>query len=124
MPAEPLNSPPASSSTGTGRVRKRCFFYLSGFDPKGAAHYHALYRDEAAKQAQVSGMSVEVGRRQKTAQGNAFWQVTAHNREGPESPESPAGTVETRYEFLRWDDIVREHWPRNQVRLRWDIVTT
>jgi hypothetical protein len=104
-----------------GRVRKRCVFYLSGFDPKGAAHYHALYRDEAAKQAQVSGMSVEVGRRQKTVLGNAFWQVTAHNPEGPDSPED---TVETRYEFLRWDDIVREHWPRNQLRLRWDIVTT
>ena len=105
----------------TGRVRRRCVFYLSGFDPKGAAYYHALYRDEAAKQAQVSGISIEVGRRQKTAQGNAFWQITAHNIEGPEEPADP---VETRYEFLRWDDIVRDHWPRNPVRLRWDIMTT
>jgi hypothetical protein len=116
-----------SISASTGQVRRRSVFYLSGFDPKGAAHYHALYRDEAAKQAQVSGMSVEVGRRKKTAQGDAFWQVTAHNPEGPEGPEGPEDPddpVETRYEFLRWDDIVREHWPRNQVRLRWDIVTT
>lgn len=112
---------PRSISASTGQVRRRSVFYLSGFDPKGAAHYHALYRDEAAKQAQVSGMSVEVGRRKKTAQGDAFWQVTAHNPEGPEDPDDP---VETRYEFLRWDDIVRDHWPRNQVRLRWDIVTT
>jgi hypothetical protein len=114
MQAQPI-------SASSGQVRKRSVFYISGFDPKGAAHYHALYRDEAAKQAQVSGMSIEVGRRQKTAQGDDFWQVTAHSPEGPEPPDDP---VETRYEFLRWDDIVRAHWTRNQVRLRWDIVTT
>jgi hypothetical protein len=96
-------------------VRKRCVFYLSGFDPKGAAHYHALYRDEAAAQAQVSGLDVTVGRRQKTAAGNAFWEVSAN---------PPEGAVETRYEFLRWDDIVRQHWPRSQGRLVKDLVTT
>ncbi len=114
MQAQPI-------SALSGQVRRRSVFYLSGFDPKGAAHYHALYRDEAGKQARVSGMSIEVGRRQKTTQGNSFWQVTAHNPENPEDDDDP---VETRYEFLRWDDIVREHWPRNQVRLRWVIVTT
>jgi hypothetical protein len=96
-------------------VRKRCVFYLSGFDPKGAAHYHALYRDEAAAQAKVSGLEVAVGRRQKTAEGNAFWDVAATPAEG---------AVETRYEFLRWDDIVRQHWPRSQTRLVRDLITT
>jgi hypothetical protein len=96
-------------------VRKRCVFYLSGFDPKGAAHYHALYRDEAAAQALVSGLHVAVGRRQKTADGNAFWELAA---------TTPAGAVQTRYEFLRWDDIVRQHWPRSQGRLVKDLVTT
>ena len=110
-----------SSFVRTGQVRKRSVFYISGFDPKGAAHYHTLYRDESAKQTQVSGMSVEVGRRQRTAHGNTFWQVTSHN---PATSESPESRVETHYEFLRWDDIVREHWPRNQIRLRWDMVTT
>jgi hypothetical protein len=96
-------------------VRKRCVFYLSGFDPKGAARYHALYRDEAAAQAQVSGLKVTVGRRQKTAEGNAFWDISA---------AEPEGAVETRYEFLRWDDIVRQHWPRSQARLVKDLITT
>jgi hypothetical protein len=96
-------------------VRKRCVFYLSGFDPKGAAHYHALYRDEASAQAKVSGLEVAVGRRQKTAEGNAFWDISA---------AAPEGTVETRYEFLRWDDIVRQHWPRSQARLAKDLITT
>jgi hypothetical protein len=96
-------------------VRKRCVFYLSGFDPKGAAHYHALYRDEAAAQAKVSGLELMIGRRQKSAESNAFWEISAATAEDP---------VETRYEFLRWDDIVRQHWPRSQARLVKDLITT
>ena len=105
----------APVSSAAGQVRRRSVFYLSGFDPKGAAHYHALYRDEAAKQAQLSGMQIEVGRRQRTAPGNSFWRVRA---------QTPEGVVQTHYEFLRWDDIVRQHWPRNQARLLQDIVRT
>lgn len=96
-------------------MRRRCVFYLSGFDPKGAAHYHALYRDEAARQTQVSGLEVTVGHRQKTTDGNAFWDVFATPAEG---------AVETRYEFLRWDDIVRQHWPRSQATLIKDLIRT
>ena len=96
-------------------MRRRCVFYLSGFDPRGAAHYHALYRSEAAAQAQVSGLQVTVGRRQKTAEGNAFWEVSA---------KPPEGAVNTRYEFMRWDDIVRQHWPRSHARLVKDLVST
>lgn len=96
-------------------VRKRCVFYLSGFDPKGAAYYHALYRDEAAAQAEVSGLEVTVGLRQKTTDGNTFWDVNSH---------SAGGAVETHYEFLRWDDIVRQHWPRSRARLLKDLVST
>ena len=114
MQAQPI-------SAFSGPVRRRSVYYLSGFDPKGAAHYHALYRNEAVKQALVSGMSIEVGHRKKTAEGNAFWQVTAHN---PEGPEGLRELVETSYEFLHWDDIVRDHWPRSQLRLRWIIITT
>ena len=96
-------------------VRKRCVFYLSGFDPKGSAFYHALYRDQAAAQAAVSGLEVTVGLRQKTTHGNAFWDVNAH---------SVGVAVETHYEFLRWDDIVRQYWPRSKARLLKDLVST
>ena len=97
-------------------VRRRTVFYIGGFDPKGAAHYHALYRDEAAKQALVSGLNIDVGKRQKSANGNAFWSLQAPGLDGT--------NVQTRYEIMRWDDIVRQHWPRNQVRLVWDMLTT
>ena len=87
-----------------GAVRKRCVFYLSGFDPKGAAHYHALYRDEAKLQSAVSGQRIEVGPRKRQANGNFAWQV--------ESSED-GFDVSTHYEFMRWDDVVRAHWQRN-----------
>lgn len=90
------------------RVRRRCVLYLSGFDPKGAAHYHALYRDESAKQALTTGFEVAVGPRCKNAQGNPTWDVRA---------EDDGVVVETDYEFLRWDDVVRQHWPRQDWRV-------
>ena len=96
-------------------VHRRTVFYIGGFDPKGAAHYHALYRDEAAKQAQVSGLTINVGKRQKSARGNAFWKLEA---------SGSGGVVQSHYEVMRWDDIVRQHWPRNQARLVWDMLTT
>jgi len=63
----------------------------------------------------VSGLNIKVGKRQKSARGNAYWLNEAC---GPE------GLVQSRYEVLRWDDIVRQHWPRNQVRLAWDMIAT
>ena len=96
-------------------VRRRCVFYVSGFDPKGAAFYHGLYREQAALQSTVNGMRIEVGLRQRLPGGNSFWDVKA---------EPPEGTVHTHYELMCWDDIVRAHWPKGQLHLWWMIFTT
>lgn len=80
-------------------VRRRHVFFLGGFDPKGASWYHALYARHAAAQGRVSGTHYEVGPRRRCEDGNAAWTVRH------------AG-VETRYEYVRWDDLVRAHWPR------------
>lgn len=100
---------PATPAPEAGRVRRRHVLYLSGFDPQGPSHYHALYAEQAALQAQVSGDRIEVGPRQRTG-ANAAWDVLCQPADGGSS-------VETSYEFLRWDDIVRQHWPRGQARL-------
>jgi pimeloyl-ACP methyl ester carboxylesterase len=96
-------------------VRSRTVFFLSGFDPKGAAHYHALYRDEAARQASAGGLSIQTGPRRRLDNGDACWSLSAG---------TPSGPVTTRYHFMRWDDIVRKHWPRGSAELWFEVVRT
>lgn len=97
------------SPRAPGGVRRRHVLYLSGFDPQGPGHYHALYAEQAALQARVNGVRIEVGPRERAGM-NAAWDVRW-------DPGEPGQAVDTRYEFLRWDDIVRGHWPRGQWRL-------
>jgi hypothetical protein len=84
-------------------VRRRHVFFLAGFDPKGASYYHALYKAQAQLQVSLQGVSYEVGPRVRCPDGNSQWQVKCI---------SSSGTTETLYEHVRWDDIVRSHWPR------------
>lgn len=91
------------AAAAAGPVRRRHVFYLSGFDPRGAAFYHRMYRDEAEKHFALSGVALDVGPRRALGPHVQSWTVTS---------EAAGATVETRYDFLRWDDIVREHWPR------------
>ena len=94
-------------------VRSRHVFFLSGFDPKGAAYYYALFQALVVEQSSVNKMSVSVGARQRNTAGNSTWQIEAN---------SPGGTsCKTTYEFCRWDDIVRSNWPRNVWRLLIDM---
>jgi hypothetical protein len=94
-------------------VRRRCVFYVSGFDPAGAARYHALYATEAARQAALGTIALQVGPRVRQQARDSSWEIDAV--EGGEA-------VHTRYEFLQWDDIVRQHWTRSRVRLSRDLV--
>lgn len=91
-----------NGTAGHPPVKQRHVFYLSGFDPKGPAHYHRLYADEAAKAAALGGYTVQVGKRRKLSEHAAGWSVEYR---GPGTADS--GPVHTEFEFLRWDDIVR-----------------
>ena len=124
-----LTPPPLTSGSARAshEVRKRCVFYLSGFDPKGVSRYYALYREEALKQSRISGMVIDVGPRQKTSGGNVFWEVTTQVTTRVTTQveaQLGGGVVVTHFEFLRWDDIVRHHWPRNQARLFFAVMAT
>ena len=88
-----------AGASGDGQVKRRHVFFLSGFDPKGAAHYHRLYREQAALQGAVTGTAYKVSARKTLGNGNAVWTVCS-------------GGTETVYEYVRWDDVVRAHWPR------------
>ncbi len=86
-------------------VRFRHVFFLHGFDPRGPAAYHAMYEREAAKQAALDETTLTVSKRENLGPHASRWTVCA-SEEGAET--------ETRYEFLRWDDIVRRHWPKRK----------
>jgi hypothetical protein len=93
---------------------KRHVYFLSGFDPKGAAYYHALYQAQACEQAAANPVQqIRVGARQRDTQGNSLWKVNAVSSDG--------SACETTYEFLRWDDLVRQNWPRSIGRLLIDL---
>ncbi len=79
---------------------RRRIFYISGFDPRGASHYHRLYAEEAAKQAAVNGLAVEVGPRVTVSDIESVWQAAS-------------AEAEAQYSFLRYDDLIRQRWARS-----------
>lgn len=81
-------------------VFKRKLFYLGGFDPRGARHYHALYAEAAERRPEA----ITVSERRRAGPHVAEWHVTADG-------------AETRYAFLEWDDLVRCAWTRNPLKL-------
>lgn len=67
-----------------------------------------MLRDEAAKHTVLSGTPMIVGQRRTLSPLVQAWTILSDD--GDEE-------IETRYEFLRWDDIIREHWPRSMMRV-------
>ncbi|SOY61282.1 hypothetical protein [Cupriavidus taiwanensis] len=91
-----------------GQVKHRKVYYVSGFDPRGAAYYHRLYREESAKQAVHHGGVVTVSARARLAEHVSAWNVDG---------EWGGHAVSTHYQFLHWDDLVRRHWEPSLARL-------
>jgi len=79
-------------------VSRRHVFYLSGYDPRGARHYHALYREHAGLQSRVNGLSLNVSTRARVASHVQRWHV------------AEASGTQTTVDFLEWDDIIRQYW--------------
>lgn len=94
-------------------VTKRQVFYLSGFDPRGAAFYHRLYQEESALQAKLLQANIEVGSRRRQNNLVNHWAVKASWQ------EPKAAQINTDYFFLNWDDIVRQYWEPNLLKLAW-----
>lgn len=97
-----------SAAQATERpVRRRRVFFLAGFDPRGPAHYHAVYRDEAARQSQTQasadGALYAVGDPEPDGAHGVCWTVQSR---------IAGHTVDTRYSYLCWDDIARACVPR------------
>jgi hypothetical protein len=94
-------------------VKKRHVFYISGFDPRGASFYRRLYLTEAQKQAAVGGLSLQIGERKRVNSFSSSWEIESTVEDQ---------TVNTTYEFLQWDDIIRAHWGRNEIGIWFDYI--
>lgn len=90
------------------QLKKRHVFYLSGFDPRGPRFYRHLYATESARQSAVNGMALSIGGRGKPSKLSNIWNILA---------TTDQGEVQTTYEFLRWDDLIRKYWQRNELHV-------
>ena len=102
-----------SPRTPIAGVTKRLVFYFSGFDPRGPSHYHTLYGEQAKLHAPLNGLNLEVGKRRRSGKLANAWTITSNG-----------GETVTDYEFLRWDDIIRNRWPKNEWQLLKSAVPT
>ncbi|WP_237332645.1 hypothetical protein [Zobellella iuensis] len=90
-------------------VTQRQVFYIHGFDPRGASHYHSLYRSQSARQAKINGLEIGVSRRRRHSAHVHRWQLnTAH--------------TQTDYCYLGWDDIIRQNWSKSWPHILSDLV--
>ncbi|WP_374300230.1 hypothetical protein [Paracoccus sp. (in: a-proteobacteria)] len=88
------------------RPFRRRVFYLPGFDPMPPRRYRELFRQEARKQAKVSGFDLAM---EKPGKGAGFgWQTHAR---------FPGGEARTRFDVLVWSDLV-------QASMKGGILTT
>jgi len=93
---------------GSDGVSKRIYF-LSGFDPRGSSFYYRLFAAQLQRYAQRTGRPLLLSRRRGQKDPLlSSWQVEEHGR--------PVLEVC----FLHWDDIARQNWPKNPLRLIWD----
>ncbi len=99
--------------------RRRHVFFLSGFDPKGPGFYHRLYREGAETRNRLGGEPMHVSPRQRLGTLVSGWDVDFEVNDG-----AHRRVLRTCFEFMRWDDIVRRHWPRGpwpQFRDYWNV---
>lgn len=87
-------------------VLRRRVHYFSGFDPRGAAYYHRLCEEEAAKPL-MRGGALSVGRRRRMGKLFNHWDVRW------QSSAKDSRAVETQHVFMSWDDIIRQHWSKS-----------
>lgn len=97
-----------SQSSKSDRIKTRRIHYFSGFDPRGAGYYHRLYKDQAEKQFLINNFRPCVGPRERRNNLVSAWSIS-----GNWSGESTL----TDYQFMHWDDLVRENWERNSWKL-------
>jgi hypothetical protein len=86
------------------QVRRRLVVYVQGYDPRGLAEYYRLFRREYRNTCHLYGLSGSVSRAENDPDRFiTSWNVTTTAEDWQ---------VDTRYLFLRWEDIIRRDFAR------------
>ncbi len=80
-------------------IRRRHVVYVPGYHPRGAAHYFRLFRGEFARFGALHGLKTTISRPHALRDAAYCNWVT--------ETVGQDWQVETTYELLRWDDVVR-----------------
>lgn len=101
-------------------VENRCVFYISGFDPRGARHYHSLFTTEIAKKnADTSQHNInnnfDIVQVSKRKAENSYTTAWGTESTSAQTARKIPFTTHTDFRFLGWDDIARKHWPTSRI---------
>lgn len=94
------------------KIKKRIVYYIGGFDPRGVRHYHSLYKEHFTKQSAINGINGSVSSRKKVHNHLYQWEIEANDH---------GHKVHTTYNFLSWDDIVRDQWSSGLIHYYKDL---
>lgn len=85
-------------------VHRRLVIYVQGYDPRGLPEYYRMFRREFRRTCELYGLTGKVGRVEDNPERSATsWDITTRG---------DGWQVETRYMFLRWEDIIRKDFAR------------
>ena len=86
------------------QVRRRLIIYVQGYDPRGLPEYFRMFRREYRRSCELYHLTGKIGGAEVARDAHyATWDVTTNGKDW---------TVDTRYRFLRWEDIVRKDFVR------------
>jgi len=86
------------------QVKRRLVIYVQGYDPRGLAEYYRMFRREYRRTCDLYGLSGKIGRAENDPERFiTTWDATTIGDDWQ---------VETRYMFLRWEDIIRKDFAR------------
>src|SRR5262245_66340460 len=88
----------------SARVGRRHVIYMQGYDPRGLAVYYRMFRREYGRFCALHGLDGHIrGHTDAPERFSTCWNV---------STRGPGWEVETTYEFLRWEDLMRLDFAR------------
>jgi hypothetical protein len=107
----------ADATAGGELVRRRYVLYVEGYDPQGAEGYHALFAHSLRHFLNTWPLRAKVGDPVIDSDDLAHWAVET---------SGPNWRVETRYEFLRQEQMIRANmaeplWRQVPRALSWTV---